>query len=97
MLLPAISTTFVARYTFSLQPAFLIGSNFILKLDPRTLPTGYSLTTENPRVVRLTRGKLTKLNFGASIGREVRIELSGAAFVAGTNRPPKALLDGLNK
>ena len=43
-----------------------IGTNFIVKLDPRTLPTGYALTTENPRKVRLTRGKMVKLNFGAA-------------------------------
>ena len=33
-----------------------IGSNFILKVDPRSLPSGYRMTTENPRVVRLTAG-----------------------------------------
>ncbi len=60
-----------------------IGSNFILKLDTRTLPTGYRLTTENPRVVRLTAGKMSKLNFGASIGRVVRLDLRGDAHVEG--------------
>lgn len=60
-----------------------IGSNFIMKLDTRTLPTGYRLTTENPRVVRLTAGKMTKLNFGAAIGRVVRLDLTGDAFEAG--------------
>ena len=30
------------------------GSNFILKLDERSLPSGYRLTTENPRVQRAT-------------------------------------------
>ncbi|MDD5295598.1 MAG: SdrD B-like domain-containing protein [Rhodocyclaceae bacterium] len=59
------------------------GSNFFMKLDDRTLPSGYRLTTENPRDVRLTRGKLVKLNFGATIHRVVRIELTDAAFVAG--------------
>jgi len=57
------------------------GSNFILKLDARTLPSGYRVTTENPRVVRATRGKMVRLNFGAAIHRVVRIDLSGAAFV----------------
>lgn len=57
-----------------------IGSNFIMKLDTRTLPTGYRVTTENPRVVRLTAGKMTKLNFGASISRVVRIDLQNGAF-----------------
>ncbi|MDQ7250414.1 DUF7507 domain-containing protein [Dongia sedimenti] len=59
-----------------------IGSNFILKLDPRSLPSDYRLTTENPRVVRLTAGKATKLNFGASPGRMVKVDLSDAAFEA---------------
>ena len=57
------------------------GANFILKLDERSLPTGYRLTTENPRVVRLTRGKLSKLNFGAAIHRVVRLDITPAAFV----------------
>ncbi|WP_269930950.1 DUF7507 domain-containing protein [Aminobacter sp. HY435] len=60
-----------------------IGSNFIMKLDTRTLPSGYRLTTENPRVVRLTAGKMTKLNFGASVGRIVKLDLKDEAFVAG--------------
>ena len=57
------------------------GANFVMKLDERTLPTGYRLTTENPRDVRVTRGKMVKLNFGATVHRVVRLELSGAAFV----------------
>ncbi|MDZ5697794.1 hypothetical protein, partial [Chelativorans sp. M5D2P16] len=61
-----------------------IGSTFIMKLDPRTLPTGYRLTTENPRTVRLTAGKASRLNFGAAIGRVVRLDLSDAAFLPGT-------------
>lgn len=61
-----------------------IGSNFIMKLDTRTLPAGYRLTTENPRVIRLTAGKMSKLNFGASIGRVVRLDLTDAAFEPAT-------------
>lgn len=56
------------------------GSNFIMKLDERTLPSGFRVTTENPRVVRATRGKMVKLNFGATIHRVVRVELSAEAF-----------------
>lgn len=56
------------------------GANFVMKLDERTLPSGYRVTTENPRDVRVTRGKMTKLNFGATVHRVVRVELSGAAF-----------------
>ncbi|MBL1407003.1 MAG: hypothetical protein COC00_013530 [Rhizobiales bacterium] len=74
-----------------------IGSNFILKLDPRTLPIGYSLTTENPRVVRLTRGKLTKLNFGATKGRVIELDLKGEAFIGGSSRPTPRLLASLEQ
>ncbi|MGE0386468.1 MAG: SdrD B-like domain-containing protein [Gammaproteobacteria bacterium] len=56
------------------------GSNFVMKLDPNTLPSGYRITTENPRDVRVTRGKMVKLNFGAAIHRVLRIEVSAAAF-----------------
>ncbi len=56
------------------------GSNFVLKLDERTLPTGYRLTTENPRVVRTTRGKMVKMNFGATVHRVVRLDVHDAAF-----------------
>ncbi len=57
-----------------------MGSNFIVKLDERTLPSGYRLTTDNPETVRLTAGKVTKLNFGATIHRVVRIEVNDSAF-----------------
>jgi len=55
------------------------------------------LTTENPRVVRLTRGKLTKLNFGVSIGRVVRIDLNSSAFTGRTVDPSPRLRDGLGR
>ena len=56
------------------------GSNFILKLDDRSLPTGYRLTTENPRVQRATRGKMLKFNFGATIHRVVAIDIADGVF-----------------
>ena len=59
------------------------GSNFVMKLDERTLPSGFRVTTENPRSVRLTRGKLVKLNFGATLHRVVRVELTDDAFQPG--------------
>ena len=57
------------------------GSNYVMKLDVRTLPSGYRLTTENPRDIRLTRGKVSKLNFGATVHRVIRLELSDSAFL----------------
>jgi len=56
------------------------GSNFILKLDERSLPTGYRMTTENPRVQRATRGKMIRFNFGATIHRVVRIDIADGVF-----------------
>jgi large repetitive protein len=47
-------------------PDARIGSNFVLKLDPRTLPLGWEVTTDNPRSIRLTRGKFGELNFGVA-------------------------------
>jgi len=73
------------------------GSNFIMKLDERSLPSGYRITTENPREVRTTRGKMVKLNFGAAIHRVVRLELSDAAFLAGKSDAAAALAGALEK
>lgn len=73
------------------------GSNFIMKLDERSLPSGYRVTTENPRVVRTTRGKMTKLNFGAAIHRVVRVDLMDAAFETDKPEPTAALAEALKK
>jgi hypothetical protein len=73
-----------------------VGSNFIMKVDTRTLPSGYSLTTENPRVIRLTAGKRVKLRFGASIGHVVSLDLADAAFEGGTTILKKQWIDGLD-
>ena len=61
------------------------GSNFVLKLDDRSLPSGFRLTTENPRVQRATRGKMLEFNFGASLHRVVRLDLAEAVFEPGTS------------
>lgn len=63
------------------------GSNFIVKLDERSLPAGYRVTTENPRVVRLTPGMMSELNFGVGLGRVARIDLGPAAFRGGEMSP----------
>ena len=57
------------------------GSNFILKLDTRSLPTGYRVTTENPRVMRMTPGKMSEINFGVSMSRIVRVDLNARGFI----------------
>ena len=72
------------------------GANFVVKVDERTLPSGYRMTTENPETVRLTAGKVTKLNFGAAIHHVVRIEVNDAAFDGVEVRAPVAArLDAL--
>lgn len=47
-------------------PDSRIGSNYVLKLDLRTVPLGWEATTDNPRSIRLTRGKFGELNFGVA-------------------------------
>ncbi len=74
-----------------------IGSNFTLKLDERSLPTGYRVTTENPRVIRVTPGTAAKLNFGAAISNVVDIDLMAAAFVGETANPTAALVAGVGQ
>jgi uncharacterized repeat protein (TIGR01451 family) len=59
------------------------GSNLVLKVDERTLPSGYRVTTENPASERITRGKAVKVNFGATVHRVVRLALKSVAFVEG--------------
>ena len=61
------------------------GSNFILKLDERSLPSGYRVITENPRVQRATRGKMMKFNFGAAIHRVIRLDIADPVFEKGKN------------
>ena len=67
--------------TCAIVPSEVRGSNFIMKLDDRSLPSGYRVTTENPRVQRATRGKMLKFNFGAAVHRVVRLDLAGGVFM----------------
>ena len=61
-----------------------IGKSYLMKLAPRSLPTGYRILSENPRVVRLSAGKMSEINFATSIARVVRIDLTSSAFVEGS-------------
>jgi large repetitive protein len=60
------------------------GSNFVLKLDDRTLPSGYRMSTKPVQVQRATRGKMLRFNFGASIHRVVGLDMADAVFEPGT-------------
>jgi uncharacterized repeat protein (TIGR01451 family) len=70
--------------TCALTPNESRGSNFILKLDDRTLPSGFRMSTDSVQVQRATRGKNLTLNFGASIYHVVAIDISDAVFESGT-------------
>ena len=69
------------------------GANFTLKLDPSSLPTGFHVTTENPRTMRVTAGRMTRMNFGAALANVVEIGLSDAAFIGADASP--ALRNGI--
>jgi uncharacterized repeat protein (TIGR01451 family) len=60
------------------------GSNFVLKVDDRTLPSGFRMSTNQVQVKRATRGKALRLSFGASVYRVVSIDLSDPVFEPGT-------------
>ncbi len=81
-----VTTDQYGRYhiTCAAVPNGQIGSNFILKVDEKSLPTGYHPTSENPRVIRLTRGKVSKANFAAALENVLTLELNDQAFIAGT-------------
>jgi large repetitive protein len=70
--------------TCAITPNESRGSNFVLKLDDRTLPSGFRMSTDQVQIKRATRGKALKINFGASIHRVVAIDLSDPAFEPGS-------------
>jgi uncharacterized repeat protein (TIGR01451 family)/fimbrial isopeptide formation D2 family protein len=70
--------------TCAITPVEGRGSNFVLKLDDRTLPSGYRPSTDEVLVQRATRGKALKFDFGASIHRVVSLDVADAVFEPGT-------------
>ena len=76
------STDSYGRYhiTCAIVPNESRGSNFILKLDDRTLPSGFRPSTRPVQVQRATRGKTLRVNFGASIHRVVGLDIADAVF-----------------
>ncbi|MGR3463600.1 DUF7507 domain-containing protein [Limimaricola sp.] len=73
-----------AHGRFSVPCAMLprdgIGSNMQLELDERSLPAGSIVTTGNPQVIRLTRGKMGRMDFGVLPGRQATLQITDAAF-----------------
>lgn len=43
------------------------GANFILKLDPASLPDGSVVVSENPRVIRLTPSLMSRIDFAVGL------------------------------
>ena len=66
--------------TCAVTPNEVRGSNFVLKLDDRTLPSGYRASTNSLQVKRATRGKALEFSFGASIHRVVALDLADPVF-----------------
>jgi uncharacterized repeat protein (TIGR01451 family) len=69
--------------TCAIVPNESRGANFVLKIDDRTLPSGYRLTTDRVQIQRVTSGKALQLDFGASIQRVVSVDLLDTAFEPG--------------
>ncbi len=69
------------------------GRNFILKVDPSTLPRGAEFTTDNPLVRRITPGLPTRFDFGVKMPKaaieggkkDVEIELGTVIFQPGSS------------
>jgi uncharacterized repeat protein (TIGR01451 family) len=82
----AATTDQYGRYhiTCAVTPDERRGSNFVVKLDDRTLPSGFRLSGDQVQIKRATRGKALRFNFGASIHRVVGFELADAVFEPGS-------------
>ena len=81
----AATTDTHGRYhiTCAITPNESRGSNFALKLDDRSLPSGFRASTRPVQIQRATRGKALRVNFGASIHRVVGLDIADAVFVPG--------------
>ena len=82
----AATTDQYGRYhiTCAVVPNEARGSNFVLKLDDRTLPSGYRMSTRQVQVQRATAGKALRFNYGASIHRVVSLDMADAVFEPGS-------------
>jgi uncharacterized repeat protein (TIGR01451 family) len=60
------------------------GSNFVVKLDDRTLPSGFRASTSSLQIKRATRGKALEFSFGASIHRVVGLDIADPVFEPNT-------------
>ncbi|WP_449468052.1 isopeptide-forming domain-containing fimbrial protein [Stenotrophomonas humi] len=76
------------------------GRNFILKVDPATLPPGTEITTDNPLIRRITPGLPVRFDFGAKLPveeiqggeQQVELELGEVLFDPGSTRVRESYL-----
>ncbi|MCW5579863.1 MAG: DUF11 domain-containing protein [Luteimonas sp.] len=81
------------------------GRNFILKVDPATLPAGTTFTTENPRVRRVTPGIPVRFDFGVKLPvqvleggeRKLELELGEVIFAAASAEVREAWLPAIHR
>jgi uncharacterized repeat protein (TIGR01451 family) len=94
------TTDAYGRYhiTCAVTPREGRGSNLVLKLDDRTLPSGFRSSTSPVQVLRATRGKAVSFNFAASVHRVIGLDVADEVFEPGATqmraqwRPRMALL-----
>lgn len=76
------------------------GRNFILKVDPSTLPVGTEFTTDNPQLRRITPGMPVRFDWGVKLpvqpleagGRQVELAMGEVFFVPGSAEVPARYL-----
>ncbi|KRA45026.1 OmpA family protein [Pseudoxanthomonas sp. Root630] len=89
-----IETDQFGRYHLAGVPggAWERGRNFILKVDPSTLPAGAEFTTDNPLLRRITPGVPVRFDFGVKLpeqvieggSKQVELEMGEVFFAPGS-------------
>ncbi len=80
-----------------LIPNAVRGTNFALKLDEDSTPFGYYVTSENPRVKRLTRAKVIEYNFGIGKYQTLEVILKDINFKDCSETPTQATIDYIDE
>ncbi|MFC5741780.1 DUF7507 domain-containing protein [Dyella tabacisoli] len=86
-------------------PNMARGRNFIMKVDPATLPPNITFTTPNPLVKRITQGLPARFDFGVKLpeqviqgdARQVEMELGEVVFEPGSARMASAYQDVIKR
>ncbi|MBS0225588.1 MAG: DUF11 domain-containing protein, partial [Proteobacteria bacterium] len=102
-----IETDQFGRYHVAAVPggSWERGRNYILKVDPSTLPPGTTFTTDNPLVRRVTPGLPVRFDFGVKLPQgvieggksEVEMELGEVVFAPGESEVREQYLPTIAK